>query len=228
MSASSLSTHATSDELVIRGELAARAVRIDLVGPPVDAGPGAALSGSAVSSGGLRPTGPWAVDMTAALDEARAEGFEAGHHDGRSTGWAEGLAEGRAESAHLAAMVEQLADHVERQVEDLGQRLAREVTELALTIAEAVIGRELRCTEDLGAEAIARCLELVPATGTLVARLNPEDLEALGPIAGLGDRDLTVVADPDMARGDAVVEVDDTVIDGRLSLAIERVAQVLS
>ena len=106
--------------------------------------------------------------------------------------------------------------------------MATEAVDLALQIAEAVLGRELAVASDPGADAIARCLEIAPSTGDLVARLHPDDATRLGEVLGLADRQLTVVADPSLQPGDAVVTINDSMIDARLAEALRRVGEVLA
>jgi flagellar assembly protein FliH len=203
----------TSNEIVLRGHDAARAQRIDLVAPQV--------------FGSLNPTGPWAAHVNDSFSEAREEGFAIGQREGLEAGMERGLAEARHQTDRLATAVQALQTQTENRVNELAERLASDAANLALAIAEAILGREIASAADPGAEAIARCLELAPSAGAVTAHLHPDDIKLLGPVPGFENRDLTMVADSKVQRGDAVVMVDETVIDGRLNRALERVAQVL-
>jgi flagellar assembly protein FliH len=210
-----------NDAIVVRGDEAARAQRIDLVAP-------AGTDERGRHQTGLDPTGPWAAEARNVAAEARRQGYAAGHSEGREAGLAQGLAEARDHTAQLGGTLQQLGQRVELALADSAQRLAQDAATLALALAEAILDREVASSADPGAEAIARCLEMGPLTGAVMAHLHPDDLARLGPVAGLEHRELTVVPDPKLARGDAVVLVDDTMIDGRLAQALERAAQLLS
>ncbi|MGB5759760.1 MAG: FliH/SctL family protein [Acidimicrobiales bacterium] len=211
MSASPAQT-GTSD-ILIRGDEAARAKPIDLV--------------SREPAAPLNAVGPWAEQLNALHESARLQGFEKGRAEGHSVGVEQGRQAVTDMGASLAASVDKLLTQLEAQAAELGARLATETVDLALQIAEAVLGREIACTDDPGAEAIARCLEMAPATGDLFARLNPQDAAELGRIDGLADRGLMITADPSLRRGDAVVTINDATIDARLSESLRRVAEAL-
>ncbi|MEM7274181.1 MAG: FliH/SctL family protein [Actinomycetota bacterium] len=213
-------TPLATDEILIRGAAAARAKRIDLVArrdtPEVQA------------------VGPWAEELERTREQARLAGFEQGRREGHTQGMAEGqeqldreLAEMSAMITTLTASIATLADQVEVRLDEIGESASNAVVDLALEIAEAVLGREVSVADDPGAEAIARCLDMAPAYGDLVAHLNPDDAARLGEIEGLEDRRLVVTTDPTIASGDAVVMVDDATIDARLSESLRRVAEAL-
>ena len=201
------------DSLILRGEAAARAQRIDLAAPS--------------PASDLTPPNPWAQDVEAAWASARTEGYEDGFAAGRAEGLQSGLAETGAERQLLADTIDQVLSRIEQAAAEQVATVADQVVALALDIAAAVIGRELACSDDPGRDAIARCLDLAPGVDELVAHLHPDDAAQVGELAGLGDRSLTVVADPRLDRGDAIVTAGDTVVDGRIGRAMDRVAEVL-
>jgi flagellar assembly protein FliH len=202
-----------SNDVVLRGADAARARRIDLVVPQPDLD--------------LERTGAFAAREEAVYEKARKEGFLQGRVEGYDQGRNEAADDlaGPAEAA-LAA-VDTVRNELIHQFQEMMDRLAGEATNLALEIAESILEREIAVASDPGGDAIARCLALAPDVGDVVAHLHPDDLGLLTEVADLGDRDLQVVADPRLERGDAVVRVDDTLIDGRVARALERVAEVL-
>ena len=223
------------DTILLRGAAAARAKPIDLVARPVEESPP-----------DIHAVGPWAQQLTEAREQACREGFEAGRREGHAKGLADGMADGRlaletqltesearieaerlAMLASLSETVSALADQVDARLDAIGETATNSVVDLALEIAEAVLAREVAVLEDPGADAIARCLELAPAFGDLVAYLNPEDAERLGAIDGLDGRRLVVKPDPTLETGDAIVTVDEAVIDARLSESLQRVAEAL-
>ena len=99
---------------------------------------------------------------------------------------------------------------------------------IALEIAEMVLMREVVTAADAGRDAIVRCLTEVAGDETAVLRLNPVDLEALGPYEDLlADRSFELVADPAIAAGDAVADTTTGSVDARLRGALSRVREEL-
>jgi flagellar assembly protein FliH len=202
-------------EVLIRGDEAARARPVDLL---------SRASAGALTNAGLNPVGPWAQEAQKIQDSARTEGFELGRHEGHAIG----RREGREQSmAQLRSTVEATLTQIDQRSEDLCHRMATDAVNLALEIASAVIGRELATTDDPGADAIARCLDVAPTSGDLVARLNPGDAACLGDLLALADRRLEVVPDERLESGSAIVTIDETTIDARIATAMERVTEVL-
>jgi len=199
---------------VLTGAEAARARRIDLVGPVDD-------------SNALTPTGPWAAEAAKAFDRARQDGYAAGLRQGKADGATQARAEVGAEMARLADALHILSAEVDARVAAAIDELAQQAAGLALVIAEAILDREVRTARDPGADAIARCLAMAPLPGAVVAHLNPADAERLGPLPQLQGRPFTVVPDPSLSSGEARVSVADTLVDGRLDDALARVAELL-
>lgn len=210
-------TSSRSTEILVRGDEAARAKPVDLGGRSM--------------LGSLHPVGPWAGEVDEIRERARREGYDLGFAEGRSAGHDLGLQQGSEHAERrnneMAAAVDSVIGQFERRADDFGRRLAIESVELALQIAAAILDRELTIAADPGADVIARCLELAPSTGDLVARLHPDDAARLGDVLGLADRQLTVVADEGLRCGDAIMTIDDTMIDARMAQTLERVGEAL-
>lgn len=221
------SAAAYSNDILIRGDQAARAQPIDLV-----------KTQSAVKTQEPQPVGPWADELEQTREQARMAGFAQGREEGHNLGLKEGKsqaerevamirAEAEAEVSALRDAVEALTANFAEQMNRISEEAATSTVELALEIAEAVLGHEVAVADDPGAAAIARCLELAPANGELNAHLNPEDLMILGDVPGLEGRKLTLTPDSSLQRGDAIVTVNEATIDARLSESLRRVAEAL-
>jgi flagellar assembly protein FliH len=217
----------STETVVIRGEDAARAKRIDLVG-----------AGRHQVVDPAKAYGPWAEELEQARDEARARGYAEGHDQGMTDGLAQAHEQAQAEVqaleerfqrelGELGDVVRTMLDGIDERCDEVGDQLAAQVVDLALEVAEAVIGREVSVATDPGADAVARCIEMVPGTGTLVVRLHPDDVALFDTLPGLDGRELVVAADPSLERGDAIVSADQVTIDARLSTSLERVAEAL-
>lgn len=201
------------DNILLRGADAARARRIDLV--------------AGTSPDDLEATGPWAEQVDDLKEAARSAGFQQGRQEGLAAGLQAAQAKIEQQQGALGQAVQSAIAQLNARADELGQDLAAQVTDLAVEIAKAVLDREVATAEDPGAEAIARCLDMVPDTGSLVVRLHPDDAAGLGTVPGVGERELIIAADPALSPGDAIVSVDQITIDARLSESLRRIEDAL-
>jgi flagellar assembly protein FliH len=118
-------------------------------------------------------------------------------------------------AARLTATTAQVCASVESQAVDI-----------ALQVTETLVGRELAVAVDPGADAVRRALSLLPGEPLVTVRLNPADVpsDAVATLAAAG---ATIVADPTLARGDAIAEAADFVVDASVASALQRVREVL-
>jgi flagellar assembly protein FliH len=171
--------------------------------------------------------------------QAQAQGYAVGWAQGRrdarmaaadATRRAEQAAreaELRREAEHRAAVtaLHRAADELRGAVEEACGTVALQGTDLALALTETLLGHELSTATD--ADVVRRTLRLMPAPTTATVRLHP-DVAASAAVQQLSDAGLTVVADPSLQRDDALVEVDGSVTDLRISTAMERLRQALA
>jgi flagellar assembly protein FliH len=178
-----------------------------------------------------------AADAQAA---ARAQGY--------ATGWAEGrhAAEEQAREEQLAAAERWRREEERREAEhrDAVHALLRAATaleqsaaetcarvethavRLAAQLTETLVGHELAVAKAPGLGAVRRALALLPGEPVARIRVAPEEASTpeLAELAGSA----VVVADPALSRGDALVETDSSVVDARVSTAMQRVLEVLA
>ncbi len=176
----------------------------------------------------LETTGPWVAHLDGVRDEAVESGFAQGLSEGRAAGRQAAEQAADARSAKAVSALDELLTAMEQREQALGTEFSDRVASLAVTVAEAILSRELAVSQDPGKEAIARCLVDAPRGGDVVANLNPSDIESLGHLESILDgRRVTIVPDTSLISGDAMVQVGGTNIDGRLSKAMDRVREVL-
>lgn len=175
-----------------------------------------------------------------ARQAARAQGYAAGWAEGRRKAIADAAtevaqraarADAAAAEAHRAqaSLVAALSDAVARCGEDLAGRyadLVDQTRDLAVEIAEAILQREISASADPGLDAARRALaEITPGTSATV-RLNPADLAGLD-AGALADHPVSFVADAGLARGEARVETESSIVDATVPAALQRVREVL-
>ncbi len=221
-----------------------------LRGVPAGAGPGA-VAGDLRTGTWTRfgDTGVLGDAVTeAALSELAERASAAGRAQGYAAGWAEGrrraLEAARSAEADLReaathqqadrvaeqqSLVSALTDAAERCRADFSLRydaLADAALELALRIAEEVLQRELAVADEPGPDALRRALAPLHPAVSVTVRMHPADRVLLDPSAVEG-RAVTLVDDPTLARGEAVAETDDGLVDATVSSALARVREVL-
>jgi flagellar assembly protein FliH len=169
------------------------------------------------------------------VDQALQEGYRVGYDAGFQTGLAEAAEAGaereRARSALLQSTVGQLNEATmalrQREVTAMAA-IEMEVARAALSIAEELLGHELRHAPDQPRDAIAHALQFAPREGVATAYLNPDDLAAVGdPETVAPGRALTILADVALAPGDCVVEAAGCRIDASIGTALERIRALL-
>ncbi|MFH5824900.1 FliH/SctL family protein [Georgenia sp. AZ-5] len=187
---------------------------------------------------------PFPVVRTARLDaveeQARTRGHAAGYADGtrRAAAVAAALrarqvAEHEALLRSTQARTDTLLAALGAAVQALEARTAPTVAAAqdalataALELATAVVGQELGDMATAVRSALGRALS-VDADQVVAVRLSPGDLTALTDEqrAAAGVR---LVADPDLASGDAVAVFDDGHLDARVGTALARARAALT
>ena len=188
----------------------------------------------------------------AGVRDARAD---AGSEAARAAGWAAGWAAGSRAAAEAATTPRRAIDEAERARE--AERAARAQAALvvlrraaeavtnqvipvlagaadllddgAVTLAQAVLGRELSDADDGARLALTRALSVPPEVGVHTVRLHPLDLQVLvgAGVAAELPAGIELRADRSLAPGDAVAEFPDGFLDARISTAIARARRAL-
>lgn len=172
---------------------------------------------------------------------ARAQGYAQGWAEGRRVALVAATAETerlreeaaadrdrqavehRAALAALEAATVQLAARLAQALDDL----AGEAVEVALSLTEAILGREVASAADPGGDALRRALAHADPQVTTTVRLHPADRALVDPAVTQGHR-VVLVDDPGLARGDAVAETDRMLVDATVAAALDRVREVLT
>ena len=199
--------------------------------------PAAAVATTDLRSGTWTRLGAGSVlgdSVTESTLEALAERARAaGTAQGYAAGWAEGRRRAQEEAeraaAERAAVEQEAAARLRADQQALVATLSDAVAQCQAALAER---QELLAAEavELGlriAEALRRALAEVPPTVTATVRLHPADAAALDRTV-IEDRPVTVVADPSVATGGAVLETEATTVDASLEKALARVREALT
>ena len=190
------------------------------------------------------------------LHQAPAESatLAAGYSSGYTAGWSAGSRAAAKEAAELrqrlaedaAEQARQAATAAAQAMSTLAQAAAaarartvpvleeadEALTRAAVTLAEALLGAELRDDDTSARAALARALT-VQDVDIVRIRLHPDDLAHLSAtLDSLPDElhlpsELELLPDAELERGDAVCELAEGYLDARLSTALARVRSAL-
>ena len=129
-------------------------------------------------------------------------------------------AEHEAAVAALAQAAELLAQATARACALVGAQ----AVELALGVTESVLGAATAAA--LPRDVVARAVDVLPERGLVRVRLHPDVLRLVSP----ADLPATVAFEADATLGpaDALVEVDDALVDLRVGTALRRVREALA
>jgi len=178
--------------------------------------------------------------LSALAETTRAAALSQGY----AVGWAEGRRAAAVEAAATAATAaaERVVEEARREAEHRAavaalQAAAHEVrasltghvalvdataTDLAFALTEELVAHQVG-TGSAG-DVVRRVLDVLPPDPTATVRLHPAAL----PAATQELTGITVVADPSLAPGDAVVETDSAAVDLRLGTALARIREALA
>ena len=195
------------------------------------------------SSAGPTTTLPSSFEVPDVFPELSTpqERYDHGYKRGYMAGYAEGVRQAQAEMAAEVAAAKAARAAQEARAADLLAKLGsatqqylqvygpQEVglTETAIatafSLAEAIVARELQARPDRALAVARQALAGLP-TGPAIVRAHPDDAGLLEGAANLGNaaQNVTVIADPAMARGGCLVTSGATTVDARLPQALAR------
>lgn len=160
----------------------------------------------------------------ASREQGYREGFDAGRIDGLAAGQAEAQAEGHALARQLAGAMASFDEGVAK----LEKEVAQELLNLALGIARRIVGETLEAKPEVVLATIREALAQLPAQHAAI-HLNSQDAELIRTQAGdtLARAGHRILENPQLARGDVLVEAGGTHIDARLATRWQRVWDAL-
>jgi len=187
------------------------------------------------------PFRPQQLQVPAPDGAARAEGFAAGYAAGarEAARRASDAARARAataavvderraaEHARLVAALDAAADAVRAAHAPVLAAVDEQLHAAALELARAVLGVELAEGDHAARAALARVLGVPHLPARLTVRLHPDDVAALVAAGTALPDGVDLAGDASLARGDAVAQYADGVLDARLAAALARAEAAL-
>ncbi len=160
----------------------------------------------------------------AARESGYRDGFDAGFGDGLAAGRAEAQAEARTLALQLGGAIKRFDDGVA----SLEKDVAQELLNLALGIARRIVGETLEAKPETVLATIREALAQLPAQHAAI-HLNIQDADLIRTQMGdtLGRAGHRIHENPQLARGDVLVEAGGTHVDARLETRWQRVWDAL-
>jgi flagellar assembly protein FliH len=157
--------------------------------------------------------------------------LEALEQQARDEGYAAGLAEGRAAADEALrtqlARFESLIAAAARPLQAFDEATEQELARLAMVTARRVIARELSLTPALIVQAVRQAaLALPTATRALRVRLHPDDLNLLRELDA-SEAHWQLLADPELARGDCILESERSRLDARVETRLSAIVDAV-
>lgn len=170
---------------------------------------------------------PTIEQITAIQEQARQEGYLAGHAEGREAG----LAEGREEAAREAARLHALAEAFATEVCKADEILSQQVLDLTLDMTRALLKSSLAVRPELVIPLVREAVRYLPVVQQpALLFLNPEDAVLVRERIGdeLGKMGWQLTEDTQLERGGCRVETASNQIDATLPTRWQRLTAALS
>ncbi len=181
------------------------------------------------SSGGRDVRDQHAEQLAAAMSVAREDGLRKARTEVDAT-----IARYDAAQRGLLSVTRallQAVDQLQAHDGEAIERVQHQAVMFGAALAEELIGRELRMSDDVVTATVDRAIAFAPDRGGIILRVHPSDLavarehaEGIDQIAGRVD----LVGDPAIEPGGCVATVGPLRIDAQVGVALERVRAVLA
>lgn len=160
-------------------------------------------------------------------EQARQEGYEAGHAEGLE----KGLAEGRELAALETTRLRELADNFSTEVSKADENISQQILDLSLDFARALLKTSLTINPELVIPIVKEAVRYLPVLHQpALLYLNPDDVQLVQ--EKLGD-ELTktgwqITGDTQLEAGSCRVETANNQIDASLPTRWQRLTAALS
>jgi flagellar assembly protein FliH len=169
---------------------------------------------------------PTEATVAAIKEEARLQGYEAGH----AAGYADALATAKVEQARELAHLQAVAERFGAALGQADEIIANDVLELALHLAKGMLKNALEVKPELLLPVVREAIEYLPALHQpALLMLNPQDAQLVRDAIGeeLDKGGWRVVEDPGVQRGGCKVDTATNQIDAQAASRWARLTNAL-
>lgn len=180
-------------------------------------------------AGSARTPVPSVIAMPAGPSPEVEEARLAAWQEGLERGLAEGRELGLSEMRGQAQRLEQLLDRLERPFAGVDGAVEQELMQLAMVLARQLVRHELRTEPEQVVGVVREALAALPSGQRHVSvQLHPDDARLVRQaLADEPDLQLRIIDMPGLQRGDCQVQSDQSRIDERLDVRLERLVSQL-
>ena len=159
--------------------------------------------------------------LAAGLEEGRLKGLEEGRakgaEEGKEQGYKEGFQQGEAEVLRLQALLGNMLSEFELPLKQQTEKIEKQLVDLVVLLAQATVGAELSVRQELLLESISSSLRSVPEPlGTVVAKVNEDDLPYLEKMLLMPGVTLEYIVDENIPQGSYELQAASTVVEHNL------------
>ncbi|MDP2264928.1 MAG: flagellar assembly protein FliH [Thiobacillus sp.] len=183
-------------------------------------------SGSVTDSSADGITLPTIKKIAAIEEQARQEGYDAGHAEGHE----KGLAEGREAAARETARLQNLADTFSTEVSKADESISEQVLDLSLDLARALLKISLTINPELVIPIVREAVRYLPALHQpAMLYLNPDDMVLVQDKIGdeLTKTGWQIASDTQLEPGSCRVDTAHNQIDASLATRWQRLTTAL-
>lgn len=169
---------------------------------------------------------PTIETITAIEEQARQEGYDAGHAEG----WGKGLAEGREAAALETARLRALADTFSAEVGKADETISQQVLDLSLDFARALLKSSLTINPELVIPIVREAVRYLPALHQpALLYLNPDDAVLIQDKIGdeLTKTGWQITSDAQLECGSCRVDTAHNQVDASLPTRWQRLTAAL-
>lgn len=181
---------------------------------------------SVTNSSAVGVTLPTIEAISAIEEQARQEGYDAGHAEGRE----KGLAEGREAAARETARLRSLADTFSTEVAKADESISEQVLDLSLDFARALLKTSLTINPELVIPIVREAVRYLPALHQpALLYLNPDDMILVQDKIGdeLTKTGWQIASDTQLEPGSCRVDTAHNQIDASLATRWQRLTTAL-
>ncbi len=157
----------------------------------------------------------------------------AAYEKGFRAGEKAGFEFGRKKADVIFQGLDTVLDGISSFRETLFAHCEKDIVDLTFAIAKKVIGREVEANRDIVIEGIRNALKLVVASGKVLIRVNPKDLEVIHQYKedfakyAAGVKEVVVEGDETVQRGGSVIETNFGEVDSTINGVLAEIEEKL-
>ncbi len=181
----------------------------------------------------ILPVTPEVLETSQSLidlrDKARYDGYAEGYREGQEKAAEEAarnLENFQAKARQIITVLEEALESSKNLLEAEQQNLEQYAARLSVEMAESVLDHEIATGQISVLDTIRHALSMLPATGEIIARVNPGDLEFIQSADIV--LPLRLVSDQSVQPAGCILEMGSAMVDARLDMAIQRIKKELA